>query len=164
MLRITREAPSQAAQQPLIDAAARTPHIAHLTMPELARWIAAETICFAHVDGQCVGLAAWQPINRHWVELGPYVVLESARGQGVGSALVQASLAYTRTSRHYAVSQNPAMHYLLAQAGFDATRFSRLPLAIQLHLVRRVISPRLLAYVQHAGGEIRHYVSPPATC
>lgn len=162
MTTITRQAPSTVEQQRLIGEVETTSYIAHLSQSELTAWIADNTICFAYDEAGCVGFVAWQIISKHWVELGPLFVSPSTQGKGYGRALIQASIAHTAAYHRYAVSKNPAIHYLLTQADFETTSFQQLPRVIHWHLLKRVLSPRLVRYLRQTSNisnePMRHYI------
>lgn len=134
----------------LVDEANASPFIGSLSVAELTGLLRGGTVRFVYADDALVGFGGWIPINAQWTEAGPFFVSERVRGQGLGKRIIHDVIAQGESEgiNQYAVTRNPAVKHMLKQEGFQEVGLSRLPIAVQIFVLRKVSIAKALRFLQ----------------
>ena len=136
-----------------------TPFIAQLSVSELQRHISNNSARFFYDGETLAGFGAWQPISRTWVEIGPFFVMNQYRDRRLGRRVVETLLEATNAYNQYAVSMNPVVKRMFERLGFQPVGLLRLPLEVQLNLLRRLSPTRLLRLAsRYTPGGTTHFI------
>lgn len=132
------------------------------------RHIAGNTILFFYDGTQLVGLGAWTLVGKQWIELGPVYVARARRGEGIGYLMFaeMADRVMNRGRHLYAVTKNPRIMHILDRRDFTPVSVFKLPLVLQLHLLRKLNLLSLIQLIRkyRPNERVAHYVlhSPQA--
>ncbi|HVO70829.1 MAG TPA: GNAT family N-acetyltransferase [Aggregatilineaceae bacterium] len=128
----------------LLHEVSASPFIGQMTLQEVEHWLTAKTIRFFYQDVAMVGFGAWDNIDSDWCEIGPFYSLETFRGQGLGTQIVETLVTLNANSNLYAVTKNPIARKLFARLGFREVSVLALPWPVVRHLLSRVSFGRLV--------------------
>src|SRR5258708_23693282 len=131
----------------LLEEVRTSPFIGQLTQQEIQTRIKDQTIRFFYENGDLVGFGAWDDIDKHWREIGPFYTLIKYRGKGLGTQIVEILVNLNAGKKLYAVTKNPTVKKLLVRLGFQPVTVTALPWAIYRHLISRLSPGRLFHLV-----------------
>lgn len=104
-----------------------------------------KTARYFYVGDELVGFGIWLPIDRDWVEIGPFYVALSHRGQGYGKSIVQTLIDFNAGRKLYAAARNPIIERVLERFGFTSVSVINLPAPVRGYLLDKVTLERVLS-------------------
>lgn len=156
--RYTREADAET----ILAEIHETRFIARFEQDDLDRLIAQDAIRFFYDDDRIAGFGAWLAINAEWVEAGPFYVTKTYRGVGLGRQLLHTVTEYNLSlgRKIMGITINPAMKHTFEREGYRHVSPGELPLAVHLHLLKKLTPGRLLSMLKNANmrDSVAHYV------
>jgi len=146
----------------LLFAANQSPFINHISEQTFQQLMNEGSLRFLVDGNEWLGFSGWLPINKQWIELGPFFISPDFQGRGLGKRLVEETVKLTRQQYSlYAITANPAMAALLKKYGLTRKPLLQLPPAIWLHLLGKLrIGHLLQALSSHDDLRVMHFVLP----
>lgn len=127
----------------LLKMANKSRYIGLITPQEFEKWLAHKQIVLLYQQDALQGFGAWDVIDAHWCELGPFFIRKGARGRGYARRIIVEMRQLNSGSKHFAVTKNGVMAHLLTQSGLQPIKYPHLPQPVLQHLRQKLTLNRV---------------------
>ncbi len=124
----------------------QSPYIGYIK-PQI--WQEFSDVFIANHKGVLIGACVIVPLSG-WVKIGPFIVMSSYQGKGVGKRLLTHVTTYFKNTNVYIGSSNPKVIQMASNLRFQNIGFVKLPREVKLYLISYLLQRASWEYIVDA--------------